>query len=174
LNKENLRVVGRITKAFGIRGELKVHPEFVFEDFAKFSQFIVITPHAGLKILAPSEIRSGPGKSIIMKFDGIETRELAEKLSGLDLMVHSEELPETAKDEYYIEDLKGCKVFCSKEEIGEVTDFLFQGLQGSLIVKTIDHKEVLIPFVKRYIKSLDISAKQITICDFDELKEINP
>jgi len=172
LNK-NLVAVGKIQKAFGLRGELRVHPEVFYEDFIKFQQFIVISPKGGQKVLQVERFRSGAGKTIIIKFKGIDTREVAEKLAGLSLLVPEEELPATELDEFYIKDLIGCKIIHLSREEGFVSDFLAQGKIGSLIIKTSDGIEVIIPFVKRFVKKVDLQKKEIEVNDFDELKDLN-
>ncbi len=174
MNKENLVEVGKVIKAFGLRGELKVHPEVFFEDFLRFKAFLVISPKGGKKILNVEHVRTGAGNSLIVKFKEIDSREIAEKLKGLPLLVNSEDLPGLQTDEYYIRDLIGCLVFDGTVQVGEVVDFINQGIYGSLVVLTTENKEVLVPFVKNYVKSVDTLKKEITVNEFQSLKEINP
>lgn len=174
MNKENLTVVGRIIKAFGLRGELKVHPEVFYDHFFKFKRFIVISPRGGEKVLRPLGFRSGAGKTIIVKFKEIDSRELAEKLGGLELMVPTDELPETGPNEFYVKDLIGCTVLFNNEVVGKVKDFLFQGFTGSIVVETNEQKEVFVPFVRRFVREVKTMEKEIFLVDFDELSSINP
>jgi 16S rRNA processing protein RimM len=172
LNKD-LVTVGKIEKAFGLRGELRVHPEVFYEDFVKFQKFIVISPKGGKKVLQVERFRSGAGNTIIIKFKGIDSREVAEKLAGLNLLVPEEELPGTDVDEFYVKDLIGCKIFHLSQEVGLVSDYLAQGKIGSLVVMTKEGVEILIPFVKRFIEKIDLEKKEIEVKDLDDLKELN-
>lgn len=174
MNKDNLVEVGKIIKAFGLRGELKVHPEVFLEDFLRFKTFFVISPKGGKKTLSVEQIRTGAGNCLIIKFKEIDSRDLAEKLKGLPLLVNVDDLPMPLTDEYYIRDLIGCSVFDGTVQVGEVVDFLNQGAYGSLVVLTTEKKEVFVPFIKKYIKSVDTTKKQITVNEFQSLREINP
>ncbi len=174
MNKDNLVEVGKIIKAFGLRGELKVHPEVFLEDFLLFKKFLVISEKGGKKHLSVEAIRKGAGNSLIVKFKEIDSREMAEKVKGFKLLVYEEELPETREEEFYIKDLIGCTILEDDTNLGQVVDYLNQGGSGSLVVLSLDNKEVLVPFVKHYVKTVDISKKTIKITGFEELKNLNP
>lgn len=174
MNKSKLISVGKIVKAFGLRGELKVHPLVLFEDFLNIKNFIVLNPKGGKKTLTLENIRLGAGNTLILKFKNIDSRDLAEKLKGHELLVYEEELPNLKKDEYYIKDLLGCKVMENETLLGEVIDFLTQAVTGSLVIRTKDDKIVYVPFAERYVKSVSIERKEIQVVDFKELEDINP
>ncbi|MDI6850846.1 MAG: ribosome maturation factor RimM, partial [bacterium] len=135
--------------------------------------FVVISPKGGQKILQVEGLRSGAGNTVIVKFKGIDTREVAEKLSGLLLFVPEEELPSTEPDEFYVKDLIGCKVIYLDQEAGLVSDYLAQGEIGSLVITTKEGIEVLLPFVKRFIQRVDLKQKEIEVKDLDDFKDLN-
>ncbi len=173
MNNKGLIIVGRIEKPFGLRGELKVHPEVFLEDFLQLKRFIIINPKGGEKIIYLENIRPGAGNSIIVKFEGIDTRELAEKLKGHFLYIPEEELPEAETGEYYIKDLLGCSVLNKEKIIGKVVDYISVSYTGSLVIQQDDGHEVIIPFVKKYVKNIDIESKTILVEDIDDLIDLN-
>lgn len=109
---------------------------------------------------------------VVLQFSGIDTISDAEAISGLDVLIPRERRTTLDAESIYISDLVDCIVFDGKTEIGRVTDVQFSSAaDGSrladaaplLVIQSIDGNEILIPFVKAFLKSIDLPAKKIVM-----------
>jgi 16S rRNA processing protein RimM len=111
---------------------------------------------------------------IVLKFATVDSINDAEALRGLDVVIPREERAPLEEGAVYIDDLIGCRVFDVRgtgedpslggafEEIGEIVDVdRGSGAGDLLVVKTNSGEEVLIPFVKAYLKRVDLAEKRI-------------
>lgn len=100
----------------------------------------------------------------VLFLEGIETREDAETLIKAILLVDQnlEELP-TEPDAWYDQQLVGLSVLRDGVEVGAVVRVEHFPAQDMLIVLTKDEREVMVPFVKAIVPSVDIAAKTVTV-----------
>lgn len=125
---------------------------------------------------------------IVLHFNGIDSIDAAQPLSGLEVVVPATERVELDNDTTYISDLIGCVVVDlanpdQPESIGTVTDIhIATSPDGGrrldeaaplLAVETPEGEEVLIPFVKAFILSLDPQHKRIEMSLPPGLLEVN-
>ena len=96
------------------------------------------------------------------KLEGVDDRNAAELLRGLDVAVTREDLGEAEEGEFYWVDLVGLAVVnLQGEALGQVEDLLRTGGSDVLVVR--GERERLIPFVADYVKSVDREARRITV-----------
>ncbi len=112
---------------------------------------------------------------IVIHFQGIDSISDAEKLAGLDVLIpEAERLELNDEDASYISDLVGCMLFDLADNaaaVGVVTDVQFamtsdggrrlEDAAPILAVETDKGDEVLIPYVKAFLVSLDVPARRI-------------
>jgi len=125
---------------------------------------------------------------IVLHFAGIDSISAAEPLCGLDVVVPVSERQELDEGASYIDDLVGCTLFDLAAPgdpvvIGVVTDVHFATTpDGSrrleeaaplLAVETPAADEVLVPFVKAFLVSLDPASKRIEMNLPTGLVEVN-
>lgn len=120
---------------------------------------------------------------VVLQFAGIESISDAEKLAGLDVMVPSEERVELADDAAYTSDLVGCTLFDNFSEVGLVTDVQFavtpngarrlEDAAPLLVVTALDGSEVLVPFAKAFLVSMNVAQKRIEMELPEGLLEVN-
>ncbi|GBD38868.1 Ribosome maturation factor RimM [bacterium HR37] len=157
---------GKVLRAHGLSGELKV---FLFsgetENLQRISRvFIKRTQDS-----KPQEYRILAKKAqknlVILKLEGLNSTESAEKLKGSLLMIESSDLPELGEDEYYWFQLMGLKVYTDKGEyVGRVEQLIDRALQSLLVVKNEkEGKEILIPMVDAIVKEINIEKSEIVI-----------
>ena len=157
--------VGKISGVFGIKGWVKV---FSFtdprENILTYSPWL-LKKNDETKTIA---IVDGQlqGKTIVAQLAGIDNRNQAESLMGWDIFINSEQLPKTAKDEYYWSDLIGLTVeTIDGVQFGVVDSLLETGANDVLIVQ--GERERVIPFLQgQTIISVDLDAGKITV-DWD-------
>jgi len=120
---------------------------------------------------------------IVLGFEGIDSISKAELLAGLDVIVPMEERLELDEDAEYIADLIGCAVFDGARPIGTVDSVDFpttpdgtrrlEDAAPLLTVLTPDGLEVLIPYVREFLVSLDVAAKRIDMTLPEGLLDLN-
>ncbi len=119
---------------------------------------------------------------VVLKFQGTDSINDAELLAGYDLVVPAEQRVELEDDAEYIADLLDCTVIDGDHTVGVVEDVHFPtNASGSrlseaaplLVVRSPKGDEILIPFAKAWIESIDVPAKRIEMHLPDGLLEIN-
>ena len=124
---------------------------------------------------------------IVLHFAGIDSIHAAETLSGLDVLVPSSERIELDEDAKYISDLIGCTVYdCVDPEhpvhVGIVTDVQFATTSDGarrleeaapLLVLESARGEVLVPYAKAFLISIDQREKRIDMSLPSGLIEVN-
>jgi len=151
--------VGQITKPHGVRGEVKVVSlTDSLEDFRNFDKVYI---DGEIKKITSVKLQSD---RVILKIQGIDTVEMAERYRNKYLMIKREEAAELPEDSYYIADLIGCRVQDTDgEELGKVFDVIETGSNDVYWVKGEGKKEVLIPALKDIVVNVDIANSVITI-----------
>jgi 16S rRNA processing protein RimM len=96
--------------------------------------------------------------SVVVRFGGAEDRDDAESFRGARLEVPTESVPPSPEGSYYYFELLSCTCHDEKEgRLGEVVEIVEDG--GGLILKVDDGKrELMIPFVRAYMKRVDTEA----------------
>lgn len=157
---------GKVLRAHGLSGELKV---FLFSGEAENLQRLSRVFIKRTLDSKPQEYRIVAKKAqknlAILKLEGLNSPESAEKLKGSLLMIESSDLPELGEDEYYWFQLIGLKVYADKREyVGRVEQLIDRALQSLLVVKNEkEGKEILIPMVDAIVKEINIEKSEIVI-----------
>ena len=152
-------LVGAITGAHGIRGEVKLRS--FTADPAALASYSPLETAKGAKI----EIqRMRPQKDGFIAFlKGVTDRNAAEALRGTELFVPRERLPEPDEDEVYVHDLIGLPVHLADGSVlGEIVDVADYGAGDLIDVRVEGRKDtVLIPFADQYV--LDADGEKIIV-----------
>ena len=108
----------------------------------------------------------------MLKLEGVDSISEAEGWVGGRLLVKREDLPPKEADSFYSFELEGCAVYADGESIGTVKAAL--GYPGNeLLSLDNDGEEILIPFVKAFLKKVDTDAKRIEVELPEGLIELN-
>ena len=162
--------VGQIVKTVGLKGEVKVYPSTHFRDtrFKKGNRVFLLNDDGEIEKELTIKLHRTNGNCDNLIFEEITSIEEAEKINKKQLFVEKN-TEILGKNEYFFSDLVGMKVdFDNGKEIGVVKAVEEYASYATLRVKT-DGKDVLIPFVKAFIKSVSLEDKQIIINYIDGL-----
>jgi 16S rRNA processing protein RimM len=172
---ESLISVGSIVRPHGIRGEVKIHffterPEW-FEEIR--SVYLERKKDGGEWVRV--ERGRVQGNRIILKLEGVDDRESADSLRGLEIRVGREDRhrPPLAEGSYYVFDLIGLEVVSTDgRKIGSIVDVLNTSAQD---VYVVEHrgKEMMIPAVKQFIKQVCIEKGFVVVETIEGLVESN-
>lgn len=151
--------VGILVNTHGLRGEMKVKvlSDFVELRFYKGAVVHLTTPkeQVSLKI---ENVRESKGL-LIVKFAGYDNINQVEAWKGCMLTVSEADLQELDEFEAYYHELQDAVVYDMDDEwLGQVVDVIETGANAVLRVKMED-KEILIPFVRAFVKEFDRKAK---------------
>ncbi len=161
--KEEKVLLGRITGAHGLKGEVKIAAFTASpEDIAAYG---VLTDADGSRQFHLAAVRSAKGGSVIARLPGVSDRDEAGKLRGVELYAARSALPPPEEDEFYYSDLIGLKAVSPEgESIGEVVAVQNFGAGDLIEVRFGDERQpVLIPFDGAHVPRVDIEAGCVTI-----------
>jgi 16S rRNA processing protein RimM len=157
--------VARFRKPHGLKGEalcwvLTDEPEQVFV----VGQELTPMDDDGNKVGEPLVIEQQRRyhRNRLVKFEGIDDRAALELWDQVLLGVPTEMLTPPSADELYEHEVPGVKVLAHGELVG-VASGLLETAGGSLLAVEIDGREVLVPFRKPIVVSVDRVARIIEI-----------
>ena len=147
-----LILLGVITQAHGIRGEIKLKSYTAEpEDITAYGP---LRDKSGTLIALT--LTGGTKDSLIAKIKGIETRDAAEKLRNTELFVPRNALPPPRENEYYHEDLVGLNILTEKgEAYGNILAMHNFGAGDLASIKRITGEEELLPFTRKTFLKID-------------------
>jgi 16S rRNA processing protein RimM len=107
--------------------------------------------------------RAGTDSRPILRLAGHEDRKAAEALRGTDLLVHRTEAPPLGDDEWYAEDLEGCRVVDGSLDVGRVRRLLALPSCEVLEVERHGGDDLLVPLVRDAVRSVDVAVGVIDV-----------
>ena len=154
---------GRLTRAHGVRGELRLVPHNRDDDFPRGIERVRIeVKSTGPQVVEVERVRSTSG-AVLITFGGVEDRNSAAALAGAELCLAKEDLPSLSDGEFYLHELVGLRaVDEDSEDLGIVA--AINEVQGrDLIVIVSPHGERLLPLTDDTVQQLDRSGGLATV-----------
>lgn len=152
-------LIGKIVNAVGLKGEIKVY---------NYSDGIGIYEHVnalyvGDRIFNVQNVRLQKNM-VVLKLDGIDDRDGAEKAKGGFVYVTEDDLPELPKGEHYVRDIIGMEVYLEDgSRLGVMKDVIQNTAQDIFEVETDEGRQVLIPKVPDFVRDIDAHRRIITV-----------
>lgn len=156
--------MGRIVAPYGIRGWVKIQP------FTQQPQGLLDYPEwqvgrEGQWQTRIVETAKPHGNTVTAKLRGIDDRDQAAVLRGLQIAVSRDDFPEPGAGEYYWADLVGLEVVNEAgTALGQVTEVFETGANDVLVVA--GERERLLPFIGPVIRQVDVAGGRIVV-DWD-------
>jgi 16S rRNA processing protein RimM len=166
-------VVGRIARAHGIGGEGSVDVRTDVPE-ARFAPGAVLeTDPAERGPLTVGRIRWHSGR-LLIAFDEVTDRTAAEALRGTLLVADSATSPaQDDDDEFWDHELAGLHaVTTAGDVIGEVSDVVHPPGADLLVVQRPDGSEVLVPFVRAIVPTVDLVGRRVVVDPPEGLLEL--
>jgi 16S rRNA processing protein RimM len=146
--------IGRVRTSFGLDGSVKV--ESFSGETAHFLRLDEVEIRNGESVTRLNVERTRcAGRTPIMKFEGVDTREAARAMAGAELWVEREFAAELSENEFYTADLVGLTVRFDGADIGTIASVL-DGTNGELLEIELEGKKVLVPFLDRFVGQVNI------------------
>jgi 16S rRNA processing protein RimM len=170
--EHDLVAVGRVGRPRGVRGATFVEP-WTDDPDERFTPGTVLrTEPADAGPLTVSTSSTAGGK-LVVHFESVDDRTGAEALRGVRLLLPASTRPALDDpDDFYDTDLIGLAArTVAGEQLGPVRDVLHAG-GADYLVLAVDEREVLVPFVRVIVPTVDIAGGAVVIDPPDGLFEL--
>jgi len=156
-------VIGKILKPHGVKGSVKVEVITSFpEHFLELKT--VYIEHENQKQAYSIEEARLSNRFVFLKFFQINDYDQAEALRNHYIYIAPNDLMPLKKDEYYIHDLMGMRVFDDQGNfIGTIRDVWTYSANDVYVLQTEDGQEKLIPAIKSVVKSVNTNERTMII-----------
>jgi 16S rRNA processing protein RimM len=160
--KTNMMVVmAQIGRAHGLKGE--VHAQSFTADPLALNDYGDLTDAKG-RVFKITAMRP-QGTGLVLRLADVTTREAAEALNGVELLLARDALPATEDDDdFYYADLIGLDgVEASGETIGKILAVHNFGAGDMLEMRLVNGKSVYVPFTKAAVPHVSVKTGTVTI-----------
>ena len=158
-------LLGYIIDAFSLDGTFKVlsKTDFASKRYQKGNEVFLYQPNTKQRMTVTVENYRSNGQFDFVKVHGINSKEEALEFKGYE--IHAlKDYQIMDKDTYYYVDLVGCKVLDENgQDLGTVSQVEEFPAQLTLRVKRKGQEDFFVPFVKAFIRRVDINKKEIEI-----------
>jgi 16S rRNA processing protein RimM len=158
-----MKYIGTITRAHGLNGECHL-ADIQFLPVIKSGTTVSIGFSASFGKKFVLESLRIHNNNILLKLKGVNSISEVDKLREQGVFVDESDIA-LPDGEYYDEDIIGCKVY--EESTGEICGMVVDVWQlpayKSYVVQTPDDKEVVVPAVDEFVRSINPRAKTIII-----------
>ena len=157
-------LIGKVGSPVGIKGEFRVN--LYSQDPGNLKEGKVLLLERAEKSVsgAIEKVRYQKDKPVV-RLEGIEDRNAAEDIRGMDISIYAKDMEELPEGEHYVRDLIGCRVIDTTDgrEVGILNDVIQNTAQSILEVRTAEGKSVLIPVVDAFLRGIDEEAGIIEV-----------
>lgn len=155
-------VVGHVTKAHGVRGEVAV--EVRSDNPDRFVGGAIVFTEAGRSLTI--ERAHAHGARHLVKFGGIDDRATAGSLRGQVLVVPESWLPDLPEGEFWPFQLEGSEVVTeSGRSLGTVSEVIPNPANDLWVATDTEGTETLVPALRDVVVDVDVDAKRILVRD---------
>tara|TARA_R110002124_G_scaffold285343_2_gene463775 strand:- start:4329 stop:4829 length:501 start_codon:yes stop_codon:yes gene_type:complete len=155
----DLVCVGAIAGSFGVRGEVRL--KSFCADPEAIAEYSPLSDEAGVSytVTLTRSIKNG----FAALLSGVDTKEQADALNGVQLFAPRDRLPDLGDEEYYHTDLIGLRVLdTGGTEIGTIRSVHDHGAGDLLEVQGPGMKaSVLLPFTRTCVPTVDLGSGKI-------------
>jgi 16S rRNA processing protein RimM len=170
---QDLVTIGEVTRAHGLRGEVRVIP--LTDDPKRFHRLVeCVLWDASRDERETRRISTARrhGEAVVVRFEGCETPEAARALRGRLIALPRENALPPPEGRFYPWQLEGCRVVTEDgREIGHVTGIEHAPAQDLWVVAD-GATERLIPAVPEIVREVDLASRRVVIRPPEGLLEL--
>jgi 16S rRNA processing protein RimM len=162
--------IGRVARAHGLRGELRVelfNVESRALEAAK-SLWLSTPPERAGAEYTIEWARPVP-RAFLVKLESVSDRDAAEALKGATVWLSRAELPPPSEGQYYLVDLVGASVVGPDGEVGIVTAIAMHPSVDALVITTPDGRSLEQPLLDAFIARVSVEEKRVELATLDGL-----
>lgn len=168
--KQHYLLLGEIVRPQGIRGEVKV--KHYTDDPQRFFDLEEVFLKRG-ESYEPAQVTGArvSGDDVFLTFDGVDDRNAAERLRGVQLWVDRDNAVELGEDEVFIADILGAAAYdTAGRKIGTLQEVLTPGGVDVFVFKT-PTGTLMTPALKEVLLELNADEGRIVL-DEHKLEEV--
>jgi len=165
-------LIGKVVKAHGLRGEIKIH-SFSGQPahFNNYQRLVLVDTNGRLTSALEIIKCRVTGKTAIVQLDGIDDRNQAERICSMGVLIDKTDLPNLTNNEFYYHELIGLPVQTEDgKQLGKVDNIFSNGAQEIMEIKG-EGEHYLIPVVQDVI--IDLDTDKIIIAPPPGLLDMN-
>jgi 16S rRNA processing protein RimM len=168
---DRLVLVGRFGAPQGVRGEIRVQ-SFTGDPNA-IGGYGPLTDSGRTRDFVFERLRPLKADMLVVKVGGVETRDAAGLLTGVELFARRDRLPEPSEDEFYVDDLVGLSAATAGgQALGQIVAVSNYGAGDILEIAPEGGAEpLLLPFTKAVAPAIDFAGGKIVIEPPEEVEE---
>lgn len=149
--------VGQIVNTHGLKGELKVYP--LTDDMKRFRKLKKVYIDGIERNVVWCKLQT---KTVVLKIEGIDSIEDADKYREKYLEVSREDAVKLPEGRYFVTDIIGCGVIDENGvALGKIHDVIHTPANDVYWIK--EGNELLIPVLKTIVVKIDVENKEIII-----------
>lgn len=159
--EDALVVMGRISAPYAVRGWVRIQTQTEYIDSLLDYPLWQVGRNGQWR---PFRLLEGKvhGQYLLAHLEGLNDRDAAEAVMGMEIAVPREDRPAAEEGEYYWDDLIGLEVVNGDGAVfGKVTGLLETGAHD--VLQILGERERLIPFVDAYVRTVDLAARRIVV-----------
>lgn len=168
--KQGYLKVATAAKPRGLKGHLKVIPHTDDPDRFYDLSGLYVWRDGAFSVLPLEQVQVN-GAEVVVKLAGVDDRDAAETLRGVDFYVRPEDAPVLEEGAYFIVDLVGCRVVDETRSYGVLTEVMQMGAADVYVVQREGGGTLMFPALKRVLRRVDIPDKRIEV-DAAALEEV--
>jgi 16S rRNA processing protein RimM len=156
--------IGRVVRPQGRKGEVVVEPLSDRPDrFPSLRRAYVAGEAGSARPVEVSETWPHKGR-FVLKLDGVDSIDEAERYRGLDLRIPEEDLSALPPGSYYHHQLRGLRVEdAGGREIGRVEQVLETGGEAAVLVVRGTGGETLVPLADAFVRAVDLDGGRLVV-----------
>lgn len=170
-------VLARLKRPQGRKGEISAEILTDFPERFQERRRLFLLPAKGEARPVELESHWFHKGGVILKFNGVDSIDQAEQLRGLEVAIPQAERVPLNEDSFYISDLVGCNLYNVTAEacslIGKIVDVDKESTEVDLLVVQKGKEELLVPFVKAYLRKADVSGQRLEMELPEGLLQVN-
>lgn len=153
--------VGKIVNTQGIKGEVRVMP--LTENVNRFDELEYVYLDDVKLIPMDIEYVKYHKNFVLIKFNGVDNMDDAEKLKDNYLLVDRKNAIKLPEGRYFVCDIIGMSVYdIDGGYLGKISDIISTGSNDVYVVRN-EEKEILIPALKTIVKEINMAETRMVV-----------
>ncbi len=161
--------IGTITKPHGVRGalRLKADTDFKEERFARGNTLYIRTKAGDQAVTVKTHQQTNALD--IVTFEEFDSINDVERLRQCTVFFDAQKRRTLEDDTFYYDDLTGLDAYQNDIHIGTVKSVQTMPQSAMLRIERPQARDALVPFLKEFIKAVDLENNTITIAEIEGL-----
>jgi 16S rRNA processing protein RimM len=155
-------LIARVEQLYGKDGYLRIKSFSDFPDRFNNLEIVYLDFWGAKKSFIVEDVKNVKGSIIVKfkRFDGIRDSQL---LLDRDVFIDEKDAVILPENQFYMHDLIGSEIIIENDCMGVIEDVIRGKGNDVLVARDNDSKELLIPFVLKFIEKFDAAGKKLIL-----------